>query len=597
MKNKAVMLNKKYLALGLLLAIFLIGTFLRSYNFSDWLHFELDQSRDAKVINLAIDEGIGNLPLLGPKAAGSFLRLGPAFYNTNYLSAKIFGNTPAGHATLSLIFSCFTILIFYLLFKRYFKENISLILTALSALSLFLIMYSRFTWNPNVIPFFGALTVYSLLSLSDEQEKRRGIWLIICSVAISIVTQLHFLAFMAIPTISFIFIIWKRPKIKIKYWLLAFLTIVLFYTPLIINDFKTGGDNIKEFTKAFTKKSTKDTHNTIEKIWKDATENSIGYFLVLTSSSNSELPKLKGTDIQCDGGCRKNLPLGILSLAFWGGGLILLAFKLKDSLQHKNEIDTKKKDFIILISIWIIISFGIFYPIAYDIAPRFWLLLAPMPFIFLGLYFEKIMLLIKNKKIALGLILIILLTILFSDLKNITQRFSEMKRSPYEVFDTESDKILKERNSVTLEQQLMITDYIQSKYEKNDYPVYINSDPFYRRSFLYHLEDREIPRDDFRNTTIGKTVYEEGNYFLIYPALSNTEKDLEKYGPMYDLIEERNFGTLTVFQLAPKKEAITDLRQEFEPAKKARSASGVPVRCRWNEIFNQCNPDEILNSK
>jgi len=593
MKNKAVMLNKKYLALGLLLAIFLVGTFLRSYNFSDWLHFELDQSRDAKVVNLAIDEGIGNLPLLGPKAAGSFLRLGPAFYNTNYISAKIFGNTPTGHATLSLIFSCFTILIFYLLFKRYFKENISLILTTLSALSLFLIMYSRFAWNPNNIPFFGTLTIYSLLKLSDAQEKRRGLWFIICALSISIVTQLHFLAFMAIPTISFVFIVWKRPKIKIKYWLLAILVIILFYTPPIINDFKTGGDNIKEFTKAFTKKSTKDIHNTIEKIWKNASENSLGYFLVLTSSSHSELPKLKGNDIQCDGGCRKNLPLGILSLAFWGGGLILLILKLKKILFNKKPEDQRKKDFIILVSIWTIVSLGLFYPIAYDIAPRFWLLVAPIPFIFLGLYFEAINNKLKNKKLALAIILFIFLAILFSDLKNITQRFSEMNRAPYEVFDIESDKILKERDRVTIEQQLLITDYIQSKYAQNNYPVYVNSDPFYRRSFLYHLAERGIPRDDLRNSSIGKRVYEKGNYFLIYPTFSNTEKDLIKYAPAYELVEERNFGTLVVFYLAPINEAVTDLEQIFEPKGKPTSASGVPVRCRWNEIFGKCNLDGL----
>ena len=40
----------------ILLAVLAIGIFLRSYHFADWLHFELDQSRDAKVIDLAIKE-------------------------------------------------------------------------------------------------------------------------------------------------------------------------------------------------------------------------------------------------------------------------------------------------------------------------------------------------------------------------------------------------------------------------------------------------------------------------------------------------------------------------------------------------------------
>ena len=94
MKNKVFNSFKKRYFYIAFLAVLFLGAFLRFYHFADWLHFELDQSRDAKVIDLAIKEGPGALPLLGPKAAGSFLRLGPAFYYFKYLSALAFGNTP-----------------------------------------------------------------------------------------------------------------------------------------------------------------------------------------------------------------------------------------------------------------------------------------------------------------------------------------------------------------------------------------------------------------------------------------------------------------------------------------------------------------------
>ena len=71
------------------LAIFALGIFLRAYNFAPWLHFELDQARDAILVGEAVEDGAGELPLLGPRAAGSFLRLGPAFYYIEYISAKI----------------------------------------------------------------------------------------------------------------------------------------------------------------------------------------------------------------------------------------------------------------------------------------------------------------------------------------------------------------------------------------------------------------------------------------------------------------------------------------------------------------------------
>ena len=116
----------------------------------------------------------------------------------------------------------------------------------------------------------------------------------------------------------------------------------------------------------------------------------------------------------------------------------------------------------------------------------------------------------------------------------------------------------------------------------------MNSEPFYRRSFLYHLEQREILRDDFRN--VGK-VYQKGNYFLIHPALSNLEKRTAKYLVDFTVVETKDFGTLKVFHLIPKPGSIKAIEQVFGPEKKPTSAPGVPVRCRWNEIFGECNTD------
>ena len=77
----------------IILALILLGAiFVRTYNFSDWLYFKSDQVRDAKLSYEAFYGGPGELPLLGPRAAGTFLRLGPIFYyfsifQANYLTA------------------------------------------------------------------------------------------------------------------------------------------------------------------------------------------------------------------------------------------------------------------------------------------------------------------------------------------------------------------------------------------------------------------------------------------------------------------------------------------------------------------------------
>ncbi len=576
--------------LFLILIIIAGGIFLRSYHFSDWLHFELDQSRDAKIIDLAYKEGIGNLPLLGPKAAGSFLRLGPAFYYFNYLSALISGNTPSGIAFVIMIFGVLTIPIFYLFSRRYFERRVAIGLLAVFSVSIFLVMYSRFSWNPNALPLFTILVLYSFLRTCDADEKRKGLWLLISSFSLAIATQLHFLAFVSMPVIAIIYLAIKRPRIKILYWIGAILVFLVLYSPMITNEIKTGGDNAKQLVKVTSKKSTDSEHLLVEKIFKNYTENSLAHFLILSGRGNGELPKLKGDnllkpDIICDKQCRDNLPLGILAGLFFTAGIVLL---FKNFFLEKRG---RKKDFLILVSISFLVYFGLFTPLAFDISPRFFLLVSVLPFIFLGFvleFFDK-----KRSNTSLIFISLIVLILAASNLWVTKNRFKEMADAPSKAFETDADKILKERTRVTLLQQNLIVDYIESTYNKNKYPVYVNSDPYYRRAFLYGLEQRNIPRDDFRNSVNSRKIYQNGNYFLIYQTLSNTDAEINDYLNNYEITGSREFGTLTLFQLIPKKEAINAIEQKFEPEGKPKSAPGVPVRCRWNEIFGKCNSDGL----
>ncbi|EKE10993.1 MAG: hypothetical protein ACD_15C00162G0009 [uncultured bacterium] len=586
-------LQKKHILISIISLIFLAGSFLRVYNFSNWLHFELDQSRDAKVVELAVEQGIGNLPLLGPKAAGSFLRLGPAFYNFEYLSAIVFGNTPSGIAAHNLIFSILAIGLFYVFSRRYFDLRISLLLMALFSSSLFLILYSRFAWNPNSLPFFILLAFYALLRAVDREEKRKGMWLMISALALGILTQLHFVAFLGIPTIVVLFLLIKRPSIRWTYWLAAVSIIFAMYLPTIINDIKTGGDNIKEFSKVFAKKSNAGDNTLIEKGIKNYAENSLGYFLMVSSYEKAELPKFRQEgwkmDVVCDRGCRDNLWLGGAAILFFSLGIATL---LRKGKEYWFEKSSSQKDFIILLFLWFGVTFVLFTPIAYDFAPRFFLIIAGLPFIFLGLIMEFLQEKISSCKVFLAVFSLLAIFLLAFNWMGVQKRFSELSRAKSEDFEISADRILKEGNRVTLEQQEQITDYMEEKFRENNFPVYVNSEAFYRRSFLYHLEKREIPRDDFRNSQLAKTVYRNGNYFLIHPTSSNLESRTKKYLENYEMVEKRQFGTLIVFQLKPKEEAINAVEQIFGPEKKARSASGVPVRCRWNEIFEKCNPDE-----
>lgn len=578
----------------ILLAIIFLGAFLRAYHFSDWLHFELDQSRDAKIIDLAMKEGPAALPLLGPKAAGSFLRLGPAFYYFKYLSALIFGNTPSGMATIIMIFGILAMPAFYFLSRRYFGRWLSLSLLVLFSTSLFLIMYSRFSWNPNTMPLFIILMMYFLLRAVDENEeqKKRGWSLMIAAFCLAVSTQLHFLAFVSVPVIVVLFLLVKRPRIRWMYWLGAIAIILFMNLPVFLNEAKTGGANFKEFKEVAMGKSNKNSDRTlIEKIFKNYTENSLNHFLIL-SSQNTELPGLvqkNNFDIKCDQSCRDNWFLGMISLVLFSIGIILL---FKNLILEKEK---RKKDFLIMIFIWFLVSFVLFIPLAFDISPRFWLLVSALPFVFLGLTFDFIIKILP-KKIAIGSILILVLVFCASNLYKTYLRFSELRNASSEAVKVSADRILKEKNRVTLEQQYMIIDYINSFYKQNGYPVYLNSEPFYRRSFLFHLDRKNVPRDDLRNAVNDNKIYRNGNYFLIYPTSANLDKEMNEYAGTYNVIGKKEFGTLTVFQLYPKTETINAEQQIIEPESgKSKSAPGVPKRYTWEEIFNEDNTNNEDN--
>ena len=98
----------------ILLFIVALAAAIRLYHFHDWLYFAMDQARDGMLTRETYENGASTLPLLGPRAAGTFLRLGPIFYYFQYISAKIFHSTdPAVLAYPDFLFSVLSIPLFF----------------------------------------------------------------------------------------------------------------------------------------------------------------------------------------------------------------------------------------------------------------------------------------------------------------------------------------------------------------------------------------------------------------------------------------------------------------------------------------------------
>lgn len=234
----------------ILLAITFVGIFFRTYNFHDWLLFESDQARDATLI----EQVIANekpWPLLGPTMRASsdtketLFRTGPIYYYFQILSASIFGAKADVMAYPDLFFGILSIPILFYFFKRYFINNVSLLLTGLYTISYFAIRYSRFAWNPNPIPFFVILFLLSLHELLVKKEKTSWFWVSICGMALGVGVQLHATMLLLLSStwgIVTIYLFVKKKALWKKLLVVLFLAILI-NSPQIVSEWQTGFAN------------------------------------------------------------------------------------------------------------------------------------------------------------------------------------------------------------------------------------------------------------------------------------------------------------------------------------------------------------------
>lgn len=583
--------SSKQLAIFGLVVIIGIGFFLRAYHFSDWLHFELDQARDARVVDDGLRGDFFDLPLLGPKAGGTSLRLPPGFYYLEYGSALLFGGTPAGMAAFVVIFSFLSIPLFYIFIRRYFPMKFSLGLTLLFAVSEYLVMYGRFAWNPNPLPFFILLGCHALLRSVEHEESHKDRWFILSIFAFALAMQFHFLAFVALPLVVGAFLIIRWPTFSWKAWMGGIAVICILYFPMVMNEIETGGTNTKEFVQAVIGKSGKSDHSLIEKSLRDASVYALNGLVIVTGFEGGTFPPITyqdGIAWKCDARCDAGKWYGVAAVLILGWSLLVLVrFWWKES-------ERKKSDFLLLSGIWFVVTFVLFLPLAYDAAPRFFLLSAPLFFILIGLALLSLKKIFGEKRIWRYSVIAIVCALVVSNLYSLSNRFDELARAKTEAIDSPPDRILKERIRVTFEQQNAIVDFLEQRSEEAHSPVYMFSEPQHRRALKYLMEKRGI-----ENAVLGYDgIYREGVYYLILRAQSDLEDALKKYRTLYTVGETTTFGTLIAIELVPKPEAVVGERQNFSVPKLEEIK--VSPRYSWREFFTRNNliqepsPDDAL---
>jgi 4-amino-4-deoxy-L-arabinose transferase-like glycosyltransferase len=372
------------------LAIMLVAIFLRTYEFHDWLKFTHDQARDAQIVS-DILSGKQPLPLLGPKAGGTDFLLGPAYYYFSYVAAKIFGNHPDKLAYPSLFFSILAIPLLFLFMREYFDKRISLLAIAIMSVSYFFVANSRFSWNPNLLPFFSLLYLYAILKILNAKNSSALWWSVLAGVSLGIGIQLHTFFLVIMPVLTFCvfgyLFFQKYPSIWKKLFTILVVTLVLNGTQ-IISEIKTDWQNTQNFLQGTSNKSKNNFDDSV--LWVAACQIQVNtYFL----SSLQDIPPLSDK-YACKNILNAPSKKFIKSLPYYSSLAASTIFSLLGYflLWHflRKEKDEKKKNFLRLVGLFNLIAFLVFIPVANVLFLGYFIMLLPVPFVLFGLFLKML---------------------------------------------------------------------------------------------------------------------------------------------------------------------------------------------------------------
>lgn len=235
-----------------LIGVLLVGVFLRFYRLEGFVTFLGDQGRDAIIVKRIIS--LEHFPAIGPPTSIGQVYLGPFYYYFIAPWLLFFNYQPVGLAFGVAFFSVIGLLINYMVVKELFNKKIALISTIFLTFSSVMIDFSRFSWNPNLLPLFTLLTVYFVIK---SLKINKWYFFALSGAFLSFSIQLHYLALFLIPPIGILFLssfYKKSTKQLISQSLnlsISVFSFILFSSPLIIFDLRHQFLNSKLFLSLF----------------------------------------------------------------------------------------------------------------------------------------------------------------------------------------------------------------------------------------------------------------------------------------------------------------------------------------------------------
>ncbi len=239
----------------LLISIILVGAFLRLYKIDQYMTFLGDEGRDVIIVRRLWVEH--HPPLIGPGTSIGNMYLGPLYYYMMAIPLLIANYSPVGPAVMVALLGIATIFLVWWVAREWFGPIAAFFAAFFYAISPTVIIYSRSSWNPNIMPFFALSSIYLMWRVWSKKELRS---LILAGISFAFVVQSHYLGIALIPVMGILWLLtfWqarrdtKTKRKLIVNTLLGVIAFAILMSPLLIFDIRHNWQNFNAVKQFFT---------------------------------------------------------------------------------------------------------------------------------------------------------------------------------------------------------------------------------------------------------------------------------------------------------------------------------------------------------
>lgn len=243
-----VLKNKKESII--LFLILLLATFLRSYRLRSHLTFLGDEGRDVLTVKRMIVDH--KFTLLGPTASVGGFYLGPIYYYMMILPLWLANFDPVGPAVMVAILGVLTVFLVWLLARDFLGTRVALVVALLYATSAKVAYWTRFSWNPNPMPFFSILFIYFLYQGIKSNRKRL---FFLAGACLGVLWQLHYLSLSLTPVLFFAILLLVKKRFYLWTMLVSALGAITTFSPFLLFELRHGFPNFRTIIEFFIQRS------------------------------------------------------------------------------------------------------------------------------------------------------------------------------------------------------------------------------------------------------------------------------------------------------------------------------------------------------